>query len=337
MIVKNFELKKKLSQNIDYFLLYGPNTGLINETIEKDLKPVFSKNIFRYDQLDITENEESFKETLFNKSLFERDKLIIISQASDRILSLIEDLIEKKTEHIKIILRSNILDTKSKLRKFFEKSNKTIIIPFYDDNEKTLSILAFEFFKKKKIKISNEIIYFLVQKANYSRIALYLELEKISNYALTNQTLNLDKIKKIINLSEDYNISEIVNQCLLKNKRITISMLNESDLLNEKGIIFVRTFLSSLKRLKNLKVNLKKEENIEKVLSAYKPTIFWKEKEIIKKQLYKWSFIEIKFLIKEINELELKLKKNTQISNYILNNFIMEKLNVSSSGFWLYL
>jgi len=333
MIVKNFELKKKLSQNIDYFLLYGPNTGLINETIEKDLKPVFSKNIFRYDQLDITENEESFKETLFNKSLFERDKLIIISQASDRILSLIEDLIEKKTEHIKIILRSNILDTKSKLRKFFEKSNKTIIIPFYDDNEKTLSILAFEFFKKKKIKISNEIIYLLVQKANYSRIALYLELEKISNYALTNQTLNLDKIKKIINLSEDYNISEIVNQCLLKNKRITISMLNESDLLNEKGIIFVRTFLSSLKRLKNLKVNLKKEENIEKVLSAYKPTIFWKEKEIIKKQLYKWSFIEIKFLIKEINELELKLKKNTQISNYILNNFIMEKLNVSSSGF----
>jgi len=337
MIVKNFELKKKLSQNIDYFLLYGPNTGLINETIEKDLKPVFSNNIFRYDQLDITENEESFKETLFNKSLFERDKLIIISQASDRILSLIEDLIEKKTEHIKIILKSNILDTKSKLRKFFEKSNKTIIIPFYDDNEKTLSILAFEFFKKKKIKISNEIIYFLVQKANYSRIALYLELEKISNYALTNQTLNLDKIKKIINLSEDYNISEIVNQCLLKNKRITISMLNESDLLNEKGIIFVRTFLSSLKRLKNLKVNLKKEENIEKVLSAYKPTIFWKEKEIIKKQLYKWSFIEIKFLIKEINELELKLKKNTQISNYILNNFIMEKLNVSSSGFWLYL
>jgi len=166
MIVKNFELKKKLSQNIDYFLLYGPNTGLINETIEKDLKPFFSNNIFRYDQLDITENEESFKETLFNKSLFEKDKLIIISQASDKILSLIEDLIEKKTENIKIILKSNILDTKSKLRKFFEKSNKTIIVPFYDDNEKTLSILAFEFFKKKKIKISNEIIYFLVQKEN---------------------------------------------------------------------------------------------------------------------------------------------------------------------------
>ena len=333
MIVKNFELKKKLSQNIDYFLLYGPNTGLINETIEKDLKPFFSNNIFRYDQLDITENEESFKETLFNKSLFEKDKLIIISQASDKILSLIEDLIEKKTENIKIILKSNILDTKSKLRKFFEKSNKTIIVPFYDDNEKTLSILAFEFFKKKKIKISNEIIYFLVQKANYSRIALYLELEKISNYALTNRTLNLDKIKKIINLSEDYNISEIVNQCLLKNKRVTISMLNDSDLLNEKGIIFVRTFLSSLKRLKSLKVNLKKEENIEKVLSAYKPAIFWKEKETIKKQLYKWSLIEIKFLTKEINDLELKLKKNTQISNYILNNFIIEKLNVSSSGF----
>jgi DNA polymerase-3 subunit delta len=333
MLVKNFELKKKLTLNIDYFLLYGPNTGLINETIEKDLKPFFSKNIFRYDQLDITENEESFKETLFNKSLFEKDKLIIISQASDKILSLIEDLIEKKTENIKIILKSNILDTKSKLRKFFEKSNKTIIVPFYDDNEKTLSILAFEFFKKKKIKISNEIIYFLVQKANYSRIALYLELEKISNYALTNRTLNLDKIKKIINLSEDYNISEIVNQCLLKNKRVTISMLNDSDLLNEKGIIFVRTFLSSLKRLKSLKVNLKKEENIEKVLSAYKPAIFWKEKETVKKQLYKWSLIEIKFLTKEINDLELKLKKNTQISNYILNNFIIEKLNVSSSGF----
>jgi len=326
VIIKNFEIKKKLKKSLNYFLLYGPNTALIDETIEKELKPFASQNIYRYEEREIINKKDDFKETILNGSFFDNDKLIIIERASDKILETIEELIEKEIDSIKIILKSNILEKKSKLRKFFEKSNFTVTIPFYEDSVQTLSLLTQDFFKNKNIKISNQLINLIVRKANNSRISLYSELEKIENYIISNKTIDITKIEKLINLSNDYAISELINNCLAKNKTSTLNILNENILLNEDSTIFTRIFLFNLKRLKNLKIILEKENNIEQALLQYKPPIFWKEKEIIKKQLNLWSLLEIRLLIKEINNLELNLKKNSLLPNHIISNFILGKL-----------
>ena len=118
MIIKYFNLQKEL-KNINYYLLYGPNTGLIEEIIDKTLKPFFSRNLYYRDEKEILANEDEFKESILNKSFFEKDKLIIINRASDKILSIIEEIIDKKPEELKIILKSENLEKKSKLRNFF--------------------------------------------------------------------------------------------------------------------------------------------------------------------------------------------------------------------------
>ena len=181
------------------------------------------------------------------------------------------------------------------------------------------------FLKQKKIKTTSEIINLIAQKSKNNREILYNELEKISDYALSNQSLDVVKIKKLINIPEDYKVLEIIDNYLLKDTKKTISILNENNFFSDKNIELVRLFLFSLKRLKNLKVNLQKIKNIDQVLTDFKPPIFWKEKEIIKKQLNSWSLAEIKSMIKRINNLELSIKKNSQISNQIINNFILEK------------
>jgi len=326
VIIKNFEIKKKLNKSLNYFLLYGPNTALIDETIEKELKPITSQNVYRYEEKEIINKKDDFKETILNRSFFDDDKLIIVERASDKILETIEELIEKKIDNIKIVLKSNILEKKSKLRKFFEKSDFTVTIPFYEDSVQTLSLLTHDFFKNKNIKISNQIINLIVRKANNSRISLYSELEKIENYIISNKTIDIIKIEKLINLSSDHDISELINNCLAKNKKNTLNILNENTILNEDSTVFTRIFLFNLKRLKNLKIILEKENNIEQALLQYKPPIFWKEKEIIKKQLNLWSLLEIRLLIKEINNLELNLKKNSLLPNHIISNFILGKL-----------
>lgn len=326
MIIKNFEIKKKLNKSLNYFLLYGPNTALINETIEKELRPITSQNVYRYEEKEIINKIDDFKETILNGSFFDDDKLIIVERASDKILETIEELIERKIDNIKIILKSNILEKKSKLRKFFEKSNFAVTIPFYEDSVQTLSLLTHDFFKNKNIKISNQIINLIVHKANNSRISLYGELEKIENYIISNKTIDITKIEKLINLSNDHDISELINSCLAKNKKSTLNILNENTILNEDSTAFTRIFLFNLKRLKNLKIILEKKNNIEQALLQYKPPIFWKEKEIIKKQLNLWSLLEIRLLIKEINNLELNLKKSSLLPNHIISNFILEKL-----------
>ena len=325
MIIKNFELKKKFNQNIHYFLLYGSNSGLISSVLEKDLVPKLSKNIYQYDEQEVLGNIINFNENLLNKSFFENDKLIIINRVSDKIFNLIEEISEKKIENIKIILKAGVLEKKSKIRKFFEKSNKAIVVPFYEDTLQTITLLIYQFFKEKKIKTTSEIINLIAQKSKNNREILYNELEKINDYALSNQFLDIEKIKKLINIPEDYEIFEIVNNYLSKNIKKTINILNENNFIGDKDIEFVRSFLFNLKRLKNLKVSLQKIKNIDQVLTDFKPPIFWKEKEIIKKQLNSWSLAEIKSMIKRINNLELSIKKNSQISNQIINNFILEK------------
>ncbi len=326
MIIKYFDLQKEL-KNINYYLLYGPNTGLIEEIIDKTLKPFFSKNLYYRDEKEILANEDEFKESILNKSFFEKDKLIIINRASDKILNIIEEIIDKKPEELKIILKSENLEKKSKLRNFFEKKKNTIITPFYEDNYQTLISLAQNFIREKKIKISSQNINLIIERSKGNRINLKNELEKIAIYSLKKETINLDEILKLTNLAENYNISTLIDQCLAGNRKKTLQILNENNPSSEENILIVKNFLYKLKRLKKLKEILEINKNTESILSSYKPTIFWKDKEIIKQQLKIWTLKKLKDQIKEINELENQIKKNSQISNFTINNFIFDSLN----------
>ena len=142
MIVKQFELKKKISEDINFYLFYGANEGLIEQTINSLLKPNFSKNTYIYEENEVLNKVEEFKENILNKSLFENNKLIIINRASDKILALVEEIIEREVSDIKIVIKAKILEKKSKLRIFFEKNAQTIIVPFYEDNHQTLLFFA---------------------------------------------------------------------------------------------------------------------------------------------------------------------------------------------------
>ena len=327
MIVKYFDLKKEIKKNNNFYLLYGQNSGLIEETINNTLKPNFSKNLYSLDEKEILANENHFKEGILNKSFFDDDKLIIINRATDKILDTIKEIIEKKIDDLKIILKSEILEKKSKLRNYFEKNKDTIIVPFYEDNYQSLLFLAQKFIKEKKIKISSQNINFIIERSKGNRINLKNELEKIFIYSLEKDSINLEEIVKLTNLAENYNISNLTDQCLAGNKKKTVQILNENNPSSDDNILIVKNFLYKLKRLKKLKENLEINENVEIILSSYKPTIFWKDKEIIKQQLKVWTLKKIRAQIREINELENQIKKNSQISNLTVNNFIFDSLN----------
>ena len=327
MIVKYFDLKKEIKKNNNFYLLYGQNSGLIEETINNTLKPNFSKNLYSLDEKEILTNENHFKEGILNKSFFDDDKLIIINRATDKILDTIKEIIEKKIDDLKIILKSEILEKKSKLRNYFEKNKDTIIVPFYEDNYQSLLFLAQKFIKEKKIKISSQNINFIIERSKGNRINLKNELEKIFIYSLEKDSINLEEIVKLTNLAENYNISNLIDQCLAGNKKKKVQILNENNPSFDDNILIVKNFLYKLKRLKKLKENLEINEKIEIILSSYKPTIFWKDKEINKQQLKVWTLKKIRAQIREINELENQIKKNSQISNLTVNNFIFDSLN----------
>ena len=326
MLIKYFDLEKINKNKINYYLFYGPNLGLIEDTIKNIFKPIFSKNIINYDELDILNNKEEFKEQIFNKSFFDDDKFIIINRATDKIFEIIKEIIDTKIEDVKIIIKAGNLEKKTKIRNFFEKEKKTIITAFYEDNFQSLYQLVQIFIKENNIKISNEIINLVIERSKGNRINLNNELEKIFLFSKKNNIINFDSISKLTNLFENYDFAELVDSCLLKNRKKTINILNENNPNSEDNILILRSFLFKLKRLKKLKTKMDNTKNIDQTLNTFKPPIFWKEKEVVKQQLKQRTLSDIKFLIKKINNLELLIKKNSQTSGQILNNFILENL-----------
>ncbi len=324
MIKKLFEINKSLTTNYNYYLFYGINEGSKNEKINEILLDINKENIFTYEENQILNDENSFLESVLNKSLFEERKTIIIKRATNKILQLIQIIIEKNSDNL-IIINSGLLDKKSKLRNYFEKEKKLISVAFYEDTSGILSNIAKKFLKENNILLSQSDINLIINRCNGDREILHNELNKIKYYSLSNKKIKTDEILKLINLTEDHDISELIDNCLAKNNKKTISILNENNLSNEDCILIARIFLNKSKKIYTLCSEFKKNKNIELTISSAKPPIFWKDKEIIKKQIYEWTPENIKNLIFKLNEIELQIKKNIGNSINIITDFIIDQ------------
>ena len=323
MILKSFE-GKKLNLNINHLILfYGKNEGLKSETLNFLIKD--KNKISNYEEKEILDNENNFIENISSKSLFDQEKIIIIKRATDKILKIIEILNLKNLEDVTIFINSDNLEKKSKLRSFFEKDKELVCIPFYPDNDQTLSKLAYNFLRDKRISISSSNINLIVNKCSGDREKLINELEKIENFSKNGKKINSENISKLINLSENHSISELIDNCLAKNKKKIISILNENNFSNEDCIMITRSFLIKAKKLLTLSILFENNKNIDLTISSAKPPIFWKEKEITKQQVYKWKPKNIKKLIYALSETELQIKKNINNSINLITDFILSQ------------
>ena len=323
MIIKNFELDKINIKNFNLFLFYGDNQGFKDEIVEKICQQKDLKKTLYFEK-EVLSNTENFLNSISTKSFFENEKIIVIKNATDKLKEIINDIFELQNPDITVILISDLLDKKSKLRNFFEKTKNIICIPFYPDEHKDLNMIANNFFKKKDIKISQQTINLIIDRANQSRQHLNNELQKIENFTLNKKEIKDVDIIKLTNQGKNYEISELVETCLAKNQNKLLKIMNENHFSNEDVILILRIFLTKTKRLLNLAVNSKPDKNFDEAISKFKPPIFWKEKPYVKQQLIIWSETKLKKLINEINEIELLSKKNSQISQSLLLNFIFE-------------
>ena len=168
-------------------------------------------------------------------------------------------------------------------------------------------------------------INLITARSRGDRQNLNNELKKIENFVVNKNKINLDDIIKLTNLAENYNVSELIDSCLSKNKKKTIHILNENNYSVEDCILIIRSLLMKSKRLIILCKKASITKNIETVISSFKPPIFWKDKEIVKQQINSWSCQNAENLTYEINEIELLIKKYSNSSVNILSDFIIKQ------------
>ena len=324
MISKFYEINK-FKEKVNFYLFYGENDGKKLDTINSDFSNFTKENTYKYSEKDIIQDNQLFFNKIYSKSFFEKEKLILIYDITDKILDLIKDTIDIITSEIKIILLTKKLEKKSKIRNFFEKSKKILIVPFYEDTPQTLLSIAKKIVTESKINLSSENLNLIIEKSQGDRVNLKNELEKIINFCRNNKKLDSKDILRLTNLSENYSAGELVDNCLSKNKKKTLNILNENIPSSEDNILILRTFLNKLKRLRKLKLSLDQSNNIDQAINSFKPPIFWKDKDLIKQQIKMWDLNDIETFIIDLNDTESLIKKNPQVSNQIMNNMILDK------------
>jgi len=322
MIIKSFELQKIKSSNSSIILIYGNNEGLKEQIINDCFLKDFKGEILNYDEIDVLNNKEEFISNLLNRSLFEDNKAIIISRATEKLIDTIIDIIEKNPPGIKIIIKTQNLEKKSEMRNLFEKEKNLICIPVYEDDTRVLASIVQNFLRKNELKLSQEIINILIERSKGDRKNLNNELSKLKSLALSKKKIDLYDIQKLTNLAENYSVFELSDNYLAKNSKKVSNILNENNYTSDDCILILRTILNKSKRLLKIKSEMDKTKNIDEVLSTFKPPIFWKEKEIVKKQTQSWSTKEIKKIIYKINDLEVIVKKNSINSINFVSDFV---------------
>ena len=322
MIIKSFELDKLNSYDFNLHLIYGNNEGIKEDIINNKYLKDFSGEVLKYEEQELLNSKDEFISSLLTKSLFETNKLIIVSRCSDKLSNLLAEILENEITETKIIIKSSNLEKKSKLRNLFEKEKKVVCTPVYEDDIRSLNSVINIFLREQNFNLSQEIKNILIERSKGDRINLKNELIKLKNLSISKNKLSTEDVLKLSNLAENYSVFELSDNYLAKNSKKVSNILNENNYSSEDCILIIRTILNKSKRLLKIRTEIDNNSNIDQVISSFKPPIFWKEKDIIKKQAQSWSTDQVKEIIFKINDLEALVKKNTSNSMLFVSNFV---------------
>ena len=219
MIFKSYLIEQNFqSINTNLILFFGENIGLKNEFKKKIKSKNLQAKTITFIQDDIIKNEDNFFSELFNISLFEEKKIYIIDNASDKILDILQK-IEPKLENQVIFLFSDLLDKKSKLRNYFEKSKNASAIACYADNEITIKKIILKNLKEFR-GLSSQNINIIIDNSNLQRDKLYNELDKIITF-FTNKEIVTEKLELLLNSKTNDNFNLLKDVAINGNKNKT--------------------------------------------------------------------------------------------------------------------
>ena len=319
MIYKSYILEQNFNIDQNVFLFFGENLGLKNDFKYKIKKNNAEFEIINLSEDDIQQNKDLLFKEVSNISLFNKEKIIIIDHASDKSLHLLQEIVPLIENH-RIFVFAEMLDKKSKLRNYFEKSDQCVAVACYQDNEIGIKkIITSELKGYQGLTPHN--INLIAENVLMDRAKLKNELDKIKIF-FEKKIIETEKLEILLNLkvNDDFNI--LKDEALLGNKNNTNKLLSETYLENEKNILYLNIINQRFAKL--YEIRSKTNVNIESFVNSLKPPIFWKDKPNFTKQALKWNTDKIRQIQKKTYQLEMDFKTNSLINK----NLLIKKLIV---------
>ena len=317
MILKSYIIEQNINSLAQYkmILFYGENQGIKKE-FKDNLKKIHkNKEVLNLFQEEIIKAKDFLINEISSQSLFGEKKLIFINEANDKILNILEEL-NGYIQEDRIFLFGDVLDKKSKLRSFFEKSKEHASVACYQDNEIGLKKII-----SNKLAgysgINNQTINLIIQSSGLDRGKIYNEIEKIKN-CFKEKKIEIEKLENLLNLKTNDDFSQLKDEAIKGNKFNTNKLLSETIFQTENSVYYLNSINQRINKLNDIE-NLKhKEKSLDTIINQLKPPVFWKDKPILIEQSKKWNKKRLQEILKKTYNAEIELKSNSMIRKDLL-------------------
>ena len=281
-------------------------------------------------QDELIKNKNILINEIKNKSLFNEKKIIFINQVNDKVLDILDETIDNIHDE-RIFLFADILDKKSKLRNYFEKSKSCGILPCYKDNEITIKKII-----SKKLKnfegVTTQIINFITLNTELDRNKVNNEIDKIIS-CFKDKKINPVKLDSLLNIRTNDDFNLLKDEALKGNKINTNRLLADTVFETENNIYYLNSINQRINRLNEIQKMKRSNSNIESIISTLKPTVFWKDKTMLVEQSRKWNNNKIQTALKKTYNTELEIKSNSSIrKDLLIKNLIIDLCITANSA-----
>ena len=321
MIIRELSNYKNIF-NSKILLIHGDNVALKKE-YEKKIVKLFNKNNYNskiYYEEDFFKNKDIVY-NLFENSLFEEKEFFIIKNTTDKILQIIKENSHEISKNI--ILFAPYLKKNSKLRQLIEKHKIYASIVCYEDDENQMINILRSKLNENGIKIENETLQKIIVNKNINRQDINDAIEKITISDVSTENLSEENILNFFNATNSYSNFDIANIILTGEKSKLNKSINENYNNNYKYIEIIPAIRYTINKLLNIRNYNINENDVTKLVNAYKPPIFWKEKNIVITQLRNWKKNELEKLLNDLFNIEIMCKENYNLSSIIFNKFLI--------------
>jgi len=329
MIYKNYLVEQNINiLKNNFVLFYGENLGLINDFKEIIQKENQNASFLKFHQDEILKSQDNIFSHIRNISLFDENKIFFIESVNDKFLTTAESIHSQKNNY-KFYFFAGLLEKKSKLRSYFEKSQNCDTVPCYKDNEISIKKII-----SKKLNdfsgLTPKVLNDLIQCCSLDRIKLNNELNKIKNFFI-NKHIDYETFSKLLNDRVDEDFSSIKDTALNGDKTITNNLLSSTIFESEKINFYINILNQRLNKLKEV-ISQSLGKNLSQIIDNIKPPIFWKDKPNFIIQAKKWNIDKINIALKKTYNVEINLRaKNNLNKDLLIKKLIIDICNLANS------
>ena len=296
-----------LISSIEKLIISNLNSGQDNEIITVDKKN--DKNL-------------DFANIAMSQSLFKTKNIIIIKNPDNVIFDSLEKLDIKNNT---IILRADNIKNTSKIKKYFDNHKSFFSISCYKLSANFKKKIIDQFINNKKLTLTKESYWFLVENTSDEFQLLQNDLDKI--YSFGKSSVSVEELRKIISNTNTSEMDELFFHCFTLKKDMILSKTSKTIHSVNDAFVFLQAF-KRLTKILVLAIEEKSNKNMEGLTNYFLPKYLFRQKENFKIILQKSNLKKISQIYLLMQKTELYLRKNDGHFLIIIQRFL---LNCSNS------